>query len=76
MYLHFNMIKNRIFVASGARWSFTNSFAVYIILIGPDGQFTFYTPVTVCIILTDSSKTGTDYYTSSTNYILLLINYR
>lgn len=76
MYLYFNMIKDKIFVPSGARWSLTNSFTVHMILMGHDGHLHCTLPIKVCIIFTDSNKTGTIYYTSSTNYILLLNNYR
>lgn len=38
-------------------------------------SFTLYTPYYSMYIFTDSNKTGTIYYTSSTNYILLLNNY-
>lgn len=47
-----------------------------MILTGHDGHLHCTLPITVCIIFTDSNKTGTIYYTSSTNYILLLNNYR
>lgn len=67
MYLYFNMIEDKIVVPSGARWSFTlctSSWQGMMIIYIVHPLFNMY-------IFTDSNKTDTIYYTSSTDYNLV-----